>query len=150
SALGAIGFASAAAEIADQTAAMDFHPGAIVHASGSGGTQAGLVLGASLALPKTHVVGIHVGGEREAVRRRVADCAEPAARLLDLSLTPQAIEVVSGPSGYGVVDAATRDALQLAASLEGLPLDPVYTAKALAGLIGLIRAGRWRANEHVV
>ena len=151
-ALGAVGYASAIAEIAQQCRAREVSPAAIVHASGSGGTQAGLVLGASLALPRTRVVGIDVDGEPEQVRQRVANCARRAAALFNLPVPQDEIEIVPGPvgAGYGALDAATLEAMRLAGSLEGLVLDPVYTAKAMAGLIGLVRAGRWRAGEHVV
>jgi L-cysteate sulfo-lyase len=55
----------------------------------------------------------------------------------------------AGPA-YGVPHAATIEAIKLAGSLEGLVLDPVYTGKGLAGLIALVRAGRWREHEHVI
>ena len=60
-----------------------------------------------------------------------------------------AIEVIAGHAGpaYGVPHAATIEAIKLAGALEGLVLDPVYTGKGLAGLIALVRAGRWRADE---
>ena len=152
SALGAVGYMSAVAEIAGQARARAMEPAAIVHASGSGGTQAGLMLGASLALPDTRVIGIDVDGEPAQVRRRVANCLKQGASLAGLAFTDAGIEVVERPAGsrYGVPDAATVEAMRLSASLEGLILDPVYSAKAMAGLIDLIKAGRWRTDEQIV
>jgi len=112
-----------------------------------------VVLGASLALPNTRVIGIDVDGEPEQVRRRVANCLKEGAALADLpSVGDDKIEIVPRPAGsrYGVPDAPTVEAMRLAASLEGLVLDPVYSAKAMAGLIDLIKAGRWQAEEQIV
>ena len=152
SALGAVGYMSAVAEIAAQSRNRSMEPAAILHASGSGGTQAGLVLGAWLALPDTRVVGIDVDGEPAPVRARVTDCLRQAAALAELSCPQDRIEIVPRPAAarYGTLDAATLEAMQLAASLEGLVLDPVYSAKAMAGLIDLVRAGRWRTDQHIV
>ena len=150
--LGAVGYASAVAEIADQSRAAGFHPCAIVHSSGSGGTQAGLCIGASVAMKDTRVVGIDVDAEPERVRADVASCAKAAAALLGADFSESRIEVIAGHAGpgYGVPHAATIEAIKLAGALEGLALDPVYTGKGLAGLIALVRAGRWRAGEHVI
>ena len=152
SALGVVGYMSAVAEIAVQSRSRAMEPAAIVHASGSGGTQAGLVLGASLALPGTRVIGIDVDGEPEQVRRRVANCLKEGAALAGLPFADDRIEIVPRPAGsrYGALDAATVEAMRLVASLEGLVLDPVYSAKAMAGLIDLIKAGRWQADEEIV
>lgn len=152
SALGAVGYASAALEIAEQSAAQGFMPDAIVFCSGSGATQAGLAVAAASCLPGTAVVGIDIDAEPERVRADVARYAIGAATLLDLPFDPAALEVVAGHAGpaYGVPHAATLDALHLAARQEGLVLDPVYSAKGLAGLIALVRAGRWNTGGNVV
>lgn len=150
SGLGAVGYMSAVAEIADQCSTEEINPAAILHASGSGGTQAGLGLGASIALPGMRVIGIDVDGEPDRVCHRVSDCGRQAASLLGLAWAEEGIEVAAGASGYGAADATTLEAMRLAGSLEGLVLDPVYTGKAMAGLIAMIRAGRWKAGEHIV
>ena len=66
--------------------------------------------------------------------------------------TKQRVEVVAGHAGpaYGVPHEATIEAIRLAGQLEALPLDPVYSGKGLAGLIALIRQGRWRNDEDVI
>lgn len=147
-ALGAAGYAS----VADEIAASGLRPAAIVHCSGSGGTQAGLVVGAQRALPGTRIVGIDIDAEPERVRADVLTYAKGAAELLGLPFDAARVEVVAGHAGpaYGVPHQATVEAIRLAARLEAMLLDPVYSGKGLAGLIALIRAGRWSASDDVV
>jgi L-cysteate sulfo-lyase len=120
--------------------------------SGSAGTQAGLAVGAAVALPGTAIVGIDIEAEPERVRADVVRYAEGAADLLGVAFDAAAIEVVAGHAGpaYGIVHAATIEAISLAGSLEAMALDPVYSGKGLAGLIALIRAGRWGGDDDVV
>lgn len=150
--LGAVGYASTIAEIAEQTAARDFSPKAIVHCSGSGATQAGLAIGAKLSLPNTEIVGIDIDAEPDRVKADVVEYATKAAGMLDMEFDPGAIEVVAGHAGpaYGVPHAATLDAIALAGRLEAMALDPVYSGKGLAGLIALTAEGRWGQDEDVV
>jgi L-cysteate sulfo-lyase len=149
--LGAIGYATAIVEIAAQAAAQGFTPAAIVHSSGSAGTQAGLVVGASLAMPHTRIVGIDVDAEPERVRTDVIRYARLATERLGVAFDERGVDVVAGHAGpaYGVPHAATIEAIRLAGRLEALPLDPVYSGKGLAGLIALVRDGRWQ-DEDVV
>ena len=149
--LGAIGYATAIVEIAAQAAAQGFTPAAIVHSSGSAGTQAGLVVGASLAMPHTRIVGIDVDAEAERVRTDVIRYARLATERLGVAFDERDVDVVAGHAGpaYGVPHAATIEAIRLAGRLEALPLDPVYSGKGLAGLISLVRDGRWQ-HEDVV
>lgn len=150
--LGAVGYASAVVEIAEQSRIAGFNPAVIAHSSGSGGTQAGLVVGACVALKNTRIVGIDIDAEPERVRTEVMACAKAAAGLLSMDFSESDVDVVAGHAGpaYGVPHAATMEAIKLAGALEGLVLDPVYTGKGLAGLIAMVRAGRWRAGEHVI
>ena len=150
--LGAVAYASTVAEIAAQSAAAGIKPAAIVHCTGSGATQAGLVVGAHACLPQTRVVGIDIDAEPERVHADVATFAKGAADLLQQPFDPADVEVVGGHAGpaYGVPHAATIDAMKLGARLEALVLDPVYSGKGLAGLIALIEAGRWRKDQDVV
>src|SRR6185437_2496016 len=147
-ALGAIGYATTIAEIAAQAAAQDCHPAAIVHCTGSAGTQAGLIVGASIAMPDTRIVGIDIDAEPDPVRADVVTLAREASDLLDVAFDEKSVEVVAGHAGpaYGVPHEATIEAIRLAGRLEGLALDPVYSGKGLAGLIALIRQGRWRKD----
>jgi L-cysteate sulfo-lyase len=150
--LGALGYATTVVEIAEQARAAGIAPAAIVHCSGSGATQAGLVLGAAACLPQTRVVGIDIDAEPQRVRADVIAYGHAAARLADCAFDEGRVEVVAGHAGpaYGVPHEATIDAIKRAARLEGLVLDPVYSGKGMAGLIALIAQGRWRRDEHVV
>jgi L-cysteate sulfo-lyase len=151
-ALGAVGYASTVDEIAAQASTAGFYPSAIVHCTGSAATQAGLVVGASIALKGTRVIGIDIDAEPERVRADVVRYAEAAADLLETPFHETGVEVIGGHAGpgYGVPHAATIDAIKLAGAREALVLDPVYSGKALAGLMALVRAGRWQPSDNVV
>jgi L-cysteate sulfo-lyase len=150
--IGAVGYATTIAEIEQQAPLLGFTPSAIVHCTGSAGTQAGLVVGAAIAMPRTGIVGIDIDAEPARVRADVVTLAREASALLDVAFDDAAVEVVAGHAGpaYGVPHEATIEAIRLAGRLEALPLDPVYSGKGLAGLIALIRQGRWRKDEDVI
>jgi L-cysteate sulfo-lyase len=151
-ALGAVAYTTTIAEIEAQAAKLNFAPAAIVHCSGSAGTQAGLVAGAAVAMPATRIVGIDIDAEPARVRFDVVTFAREASDLLEIPFDETAVEVVAGHAGpaYGVPHAATIEAIRLAGQLEALALDPVYSGKGLAGLIALVRQGRWREDEDVI
>jgi L-cysteate sulfo-lyase len=98
------------------------------------------------------VVGIDIDAEPARVQADVIRYARGAAERLDLLFDESAVEVVAGHAGpaYGVPHQATIDAIKLAARLEALVLDPVYSGKGLAGLIALIGERRWSSDDHVV
>jgi L-cysteate sulfo-lyase len=150
--LGAIGYATTITEIGQQAAELGIRPAAIVHCSGSAGTQAGLIVGAAACMPQTRIVGVDIDAEPERVRSDVTRLAREAAERLDVPFSELHIDVVAGHAGpaYGVPHAATVEAIRLAGRLEALPLDPVYSGKGLAGLIALIREGRWSAEDDVI
>jgi L-cysteate sulfo-lyase len=151
-ALGAVAYATTIAEIERQTAQLGFAPSAIVHCTGSAGTQAGLVVGAALAMPNTRIVGIDIDAEPARVHADVVAFAREASDLLDVAFDEANVEVVAGHAGpaYGVPHEATIEAIRLAGRLEALALDPVYSGKGLAGLIALIHQGRWHKDENVI
>ncbi len=150
--LGAIAYASTIVEVAEQSHALGIRPVAIVHCTGSAGTQAGLVVGASVAMPETRIVGIDIDAEPERVRADVIAYARAAADLIGASIDENDVEVVAGHAGpaYGVPHAATIEAIKLAGALEALLIDPVYSGKGLAVLIALVRAGRWKPEADVI
>lgn len=150
--LGAAGYASAAAEIAAQSAGLGFTPAVIVHASGSAATQAGLAVGAATLLPDTRVTGIDIDAEPERVKADVIAYGAGAAKLLGYPFAEEMVEVVAGHAGpaYGVPHPATLETIRLAGRLEALELDPVYSGKGLAGLLALIGQGRWGRDQDVV
>lgn len=149
---GAIAYTTTIVEIAHQCTALGFVPNAIVHCSGSAGTQAGLVLGASMCLPDTRIVGIDIDAEPERVLADVIRHGRAAAEALDLPFFERDVEVVAGHAGpaYGVPHQTTIDAIKLAGRLEAFVLDPVYSGKGLAGLLALAAEGRWRSGDNVV
>jgi L-cysteate sulfo-lyase len=150
--LGVVAYAAAAVEIARQCDDRGFTPSAIVHGTGSGATQAGLVLGASLCLPETRVIGIDVDAEPARVRADVIAHGREAAVLLEVPFAEERVQVVAGHAGpaYGVPAPATIAAIKLAGRLEALVLDPVYSGKGMAGLIALVEEGRWTRDQDVV
>ena len=137
--LGALGFVRAAFELADQVRAQNIDPVAVYHSSSSGGTQSGLVVGARLAgLDHTRIIGVSADETATDLTELVAKCAAGTRRLLGApASTREAIHVddtqVGG--GYGVPTPASTEAIRLLARLEGVVLDPVYSAKAMAGFL---------------
>src|SRR5262245_26540435 len=107
--LGAIAYASTIAEVAEPSRAFGLRPAAIVHCTGSAVTQAGLVVGASVAMPATRIVGIDIDAEPERVRSDVIAYARAAADLIGTGFDENDVEVVAGHTGaaYGVPHAAT-------------------------------------------
>jgi L-cysteate sulfo-lyase len=150
--LGAVAYATTVAEIGQQASDLGFRPAAIVHCSGSAGTQSGLIVGAAACMPQTQIVGVDIDAEPERVTADVTRLARETAERLGVAVEDLRIEVVAGHAGpaYGVPHAATIEAIKLAGRLEALPVDPVYSGKGLAGLIAMIRGGRWSADEDVI
>ena len=146
--LGAAAFALAVAELLEQIPP----PDAIVHASSSGGTQAGLVAGCALAGVRTRVIGISADEPQALLRATVADIIEGLAVLAGAPLRDLRIEVddqfVGG--GYGVPTSESTAAIELVARTEAVFLDPTYTAKAMAGLIDYVRRGLFDASQTVL
>ncbi|HEX8133403.1 MAG TPA: pyridoxal-phosphate dependent enzyme [Actinomycetes bacterium] len=141
--LGAVGYALAVQELAGQLAELGADPEVMLVATGSCGTQAGLVAGTVAAGRRWRVVGATVSrppGEcRDRVLRLACGCAallgSPAPEERDVELVD-----ARGP-GYGVASADGEAAARLAATTEGLLLDPVFTAKAMAVLVAAAAAG---------
>ena len=143
-ALGAVGYALAVEELAGQLAGEGVEPQMVVVATGSCGTQAGLVAGTVGGGHPWRVVGASVSRPPGECRGRVLLLAEECASLLGVPPPrDDNVEVLDarGP-GYGVPSAEGAEAADLAAGTEGLLLDPVFTAKAMGALIGMVRQGR--------
>jgi D-cysteine desulfhydrase family pyridoxal phosphate-dependent enzyme len=126
----------------------------IVFASSSGGTQAGLVLGARLFGYKGKILGISVDEPEQILQERVARLASETSERLGQRIEFSADEVLVNADyaapGYGVLTEAEREAVHLFARTEGLLLDPVYTGRAAAGMIALIRKGFFKKDETVL
>ena len=150
--LGAIGFVRAIGELLEQ----GVRPDVIVHATSSGGTQAGLVAGCALHGLSTRVIGVSADDPAADVERQVRSIIAGMSALLGPPLDEVAHDVtievddtfVGG--GYGVPTPASIEAQQLAARTEALFVDHTYTAKALAALIAYVRDGRIRPDASVL
>jgi 1-aminocyclopropane-1-carboxylate deaminase/D-cysteine desulfhydrase-like pyridoxal-dependent ACC family enzyme len=151
-ALGAMAIARGVKELVAQ----GVEPDVIVHASSSGGTQAGVIAGCALYSPTTRVIGISAddpAGDIRAVVLRLVGEVE-AALGLDVgalgALDRCDVDDTMIGEGYGIASDASREAQQLAASTEALLTDHWYTAKAMAGLIHRARAGDFRDADTVL
>lgn len=133
--------------------AQDVNPDWIVFPSSSGGTQAGLVLGARLFNYRGQVLGISVDEQAEVLKDRVAKLATETADFLGGDIKFEVDEILVNADylgqGYGVMGEIEKEAIHLFARTEGLLLDPVYTGRAAAGLIDLIQRGFF-ANDQTV
>ncbi|MFS0553414.1 D-cysteine desulfhydrase [Brevibacillus sp. 179-C9.3 HS] len=152
--VGSLGYMACAEEIEQQawetTTPYDY----VVTATGSGGTQAGLLAGFMARQSNTQVIGINVSRDRAAQEAKVLDLLRSTAALVGLQgdIRAEAVQCDDrfvGP-GYAIPTDGMIEAVQLVARTEGILLDPVYTGKAMAGLIGLIREGRFSRNDHVL
>ncbi|HWV86813.1 MAG TPA: pyridoxal-phosphate dependent enzyme [Capillimicrobium sp.] len=143
--LGALGFAIAYGELLDQLDAAGLPVAHLLHASTSGGTHAGLALGHALHGRGPRPVGLEVGRLYDDVPAFVAGLANAAAGLLgaDVRLAPGDLLLPDDQigAGYGAFTEAAGAAIAAAARLEGVVFDPVYSGKALAGVVARARAG---------
>jgi D-cysteine desulfhydrase family pyridoxal phosphate-dependent enzyme len=147
---GATAYAIAMQELMSQQSNIDW----IVFASSSGGTQAGLVTGARLFKYSGRVLGISVDEPQSVLQRRVANLAIATADFMGEKMIFSDDDILVNADylgdGYGILGNSEREAINLFARHEGLLLDPVYTGRAAAGMIGLIRQGFFNPNENVL
>lgn len=147
---GATAYVYAIQELLDQPVMPDW----IIFASSSGGTQAGMVAGARLFGFKGKVMGISVDEPENALQLCVASLATDTTDILGekTSILPQDVIVNDRyiGAGYGIMGKPEIEAIRLFARTEGLLLDPVYTGRAAAGMIDLIRQGFFKPNEIVL
>ena len=157
-ATGAWGQVLAALEVEEQAGAAGFRPDTIVLPSASGGTQAGLVTGAAIAAAAratgatpTRVVGMAVARPEAELRPIIERLVGELATLAGVAAPAAPIELDASPmgAGYGRPTDGATEAARLLARTEGILVDPVYTAKALAGLIAGIRAGTFEGQRVV-
>jgi L-cysteate sulfo-lyase len=152
--LGALGYAHAALELVSQSAERGLRIDHLVHATGSAGTQAGLVVGLQALNSPIQLLGIGVRAPRERQETMVHDLGRRTWDLLGLRGELPRESVVANcdyvGGGYGVPTPGMLEAVRLLARTEGILLDPVYAGKGMAGLIDLIRQGRFGQDENVV
>ena len=147
---GALGYAFAMDEFMQQNVLADW----IVFGTSSGGTHAGLVLGQRVFGYKGKVLGISIDESEEWLKTHISALASDASERIGtrINFTLDAVLATDQycKAGYGVLTDAEREAVRLFASKEGLLLDPVYTGRAAAGLINLIRKGSFKKDETVL
>jgi L-cysteate sulfo-lyase len=151
---GALGYANCALELVGQANDRGLVIDHIVHATGSTGTQAGLVTGLKALNANIPVMGISVRAAKEAQEENVFKLATATADVLGCPGVVSAQDIAANSDyvgeGYGLPTEAGIDAIRMFAKLEGLLLDPVYSSKGAAGLIDLIRKGHYKKGERVV
>lgn len=153
-AVGATGYAACAQEIVDQLNAMRLNIGHIILPSGSAGTHAGMLAGLAGVSAGIPVTGITVSGSRAAQEALVFGLACETAERLALAAPIKRETVVCddayvGP-GYSLPTEGMVEAVKLFARTEGILLDPVYSGKAAAGFIDLIRQGRFDTMDNIL
>jgi D-cysteine desulfhydrase len=153
-ALGGLGYVACAQELQQQCFEQGVHFDEVVVGSGSSGTHGGLLagfLGNRIAVP---IIGIGVSRDPAEQEPLVWREAQAVCELLglDLAVPREAVRSVGGywQPKYSLPNARMVEAVQLLARTEAILLDPVYTGKVMAGLIGLVRAGRWRRGQRVL
>lgn len=153
--LGNLGYISAVSEIREQLDQMGIEANHIVLATGTGGTQAGIELGVRLLEMKTKIIGISISRH---TREKVDEIAELCNKTIDflgvkdLSINASDLIVTYDyvGDGYAVPTDECIEAIRTTAKTEGIILDPVYSGKAMAGLMDLIRKNSLKRNENVV
>jgi D-cysteine desulfhydrase len=148
--VGALGYAYAIDELVKQNVNADW----IVFGTSSGGTHAGLTLGKRVFGYGGKVLGISIDESETWLKSNVSNLASAASELIGerIEFTPDDVVATAAycQAGYGVLTDAEREAVKLFARYEGLLLDPVYTGRAAAGLIDLIRKGFFGKGETVL
>jgi L-cysteate sulfo-lyase len=151
--IGALGYVECALELVAQANEIGLEIDRIVTATGSAGTQAGLVAGLAVMGADIPVLGIGVRAPKAVQEANVFRLAQDTADLLGHRERVTREMVVADcdyvGEGYGIIDDAVIEGLKLVARTEGLLLDPVYTGKAMKGLIALTRAGRFDGETVV-
>ncbi|MCW3473872.1 D-cysteate sulfo-lyase [Limobrevibacterium gyesilva] len=153
-ATGALGYANVALELLTQANEKGLRIDRVVHATGSAGTQAGLVAGFEALNSGIRVLGIGVRLPRDRQEANVHKLAEATAEKLGLKggIRREAVEANCDyvGAGYGIPTEGMAEAVRMLARLEGIFLDPVYSGKGMAGLIDLIRKNQFGKDENVV
>ncbi len=147
---GALGYAFAVEEFMKQGVKADW----MVFGTSSGGTHAGLVLGQRVFGYQGKVLGISIDESEEWLKKQVSALASDASEKLGARIQFMPEDVLANDeycqAGYGVLTEAEREAVKLFAQYEGLLLDPVYTGRATAGMVDLIRKGFFKKDENIL
>jgi D-cysteine desulfhydrase family pyridoxal phosphate-dependent enzyme len=152
--LGALGYVDSVREIAEQAKAASVNVSDIFLATGSGGTQAGALVGAKLFLPGARIHGVAVSRKREEQAPRIAALASETAAFIGESLSFAPEEIIIHDEYYGekyaVPTSAGNEAIRILGRAEGILLDPVYTGKAFSALLDLLKKGQLDDRGDIV
>ncbi len=151
--IGALGYADCAEELATQAREQKIKIDWVVMGTGSTGTQAGLLAGLHAIGADIPVMGISVRQKKDIQIKAVHALAEKTVKKLNGGNIPVSKVIVEDDyvgEGYGVPAQSTLEAIKLAARQEGILLDPVYSGKGFAGMIGLTRSGFFGVNDNIV
>lgn len=152
--VGTTAYVRAMGELMHQLEEQQINIDVIVFATGSGGTQAGLVLGAEVYGFRGQVFGVSVSRPADDLRMQVAALATATATHLGLGTMSVMDKVQVNDDylgeGYGIVGETEREGIHLLAHQEGLLMDPVYTGRAMGALIDLIRWGAFTRSQSVL
>lgn len=153
--IGAIGYFDLMLELVKQAERANLNINYIIHASGSGGTQAGLILANKTLRTGIKILGICVESNiKKWLTGKIVEIANGMTELLDLRVTVHNKDITLIDDyvgkGFGVVTPEAVKAIKLVAQTEGILLDPVYTSKAMAGLIDLIKRRRFKKDNNIV
>lgn len=151
-AIGTLGYVACAEELIAQAFDKGLRIDCVVCTSGSGGTHAGLAVGFWGNNTKIPVVGINISRPNETQQPLIYKDAKATAAQMGLDFPEEMVECVEGyvGPGYSLPTPEMVEAVTLMARTEAILLDPVYTGKSFAGLIGLIRQGRFKQGENIV
>ena len=151
---GALGYVNCAFELLSQANERSLRIDHVVHATGSAGTQAGLVVGLEAMNANVPLLGIGVRAPKAKQEENVFNLAQATTEKLGCAGVVQRADVVANTdyvgAGYGIPGDDTLEAIRMFAQLESILLDPVYSGKGAAGLIDLIRKGHFKKGERVV
>ncbi len=152
--LGAISYVNAFTETLEQSEEQGININAILHATGSCSTQAGLVVGAKALGRDVRILGISVSDDKDSVREEVSTIAQDTVQAMGLKLAVKKEDIIVFDEylkeGYGVVNQDVAQALRFMSSQEGIFLDPVYTGKAMTALIDLVNKGFFKKDDNVI
>ena len=152
--IGALGYVNCARELTEQASEIGLKIDALVHATGSAGTQAGLVAGLAAIQSDIHLLGIGVRAPKDKQEQMVFDLAQKTADYLDTGIKIERDKVRAicdyVGAGYGLPTDGMIKAVKLLAQSEGLLFDPVYSGKGLDGLIDQIKKGYFAGMDNVV
>lgn len=148
-----VGYADCIMEVVYQANRMGVKIDYIVHASGSGMTQSGLILGSLALNSNIKVLGVNITPTKD-LQEKIARRVNAGAELLGLNIGVSGRDILLNndylAGGYGIIDKRVVEAMELLARTEGIFVDPVYSAKALAGLIDLSEEGYFSKDDVVI